>query len=71
MDKNHLKASAYSRDTGSSFSVIEKILSLIYLNSLQLADNISDWVSLLWVCCITFNIFLTAVFTRRGEKFEK
>jgi hypothetical protein len=30
-----------------------------------------DWVSLLWVCCITFNIFLTAVFSRRGERFEK
>jgi hypothetical protein len=34
-------------------------------------DLFFDWVSLLWVCCITFNIFLIAVFSRRGEKFEK
>ena len=31
----------------------------------------TDWLSFLWVCCITFNIFWTVVMKKGTEKFEK
>ena len=32
---------------------------------------LTDWLSFLWVNCITFNIFWNAVFLKRTEQFEK
>ena len=42
------------------------ILGFKYVLLLSLAD----WVSVLWVCCITFTIFLALVFSKSGQKLE-